>query len=157
MAKDSTQEIITLHLFPSELELEPEEVPAYDVDNHFKRTLSLMTGYDGTHEHLVAVTSDGALKVATVGGGFSWYKVLSGTTDDVTVVTLDFTKLCARFDFWIRTNNAKVSFRNIEDTSWGDWKTLVPGIWSIDYITQKIQIVCATAASSTTYELTGYA
>lgn len=144
-------------LFPSELNLDPSHVRRLFLDNHFRRTLPLLSAWDGRKQILLKTTSAGNLKTAPMGAGFEESDTKTGTGADTytTANELSFDEEPSKFLFLIEINDVTIQFRNPTDTGWMDEITLRAGKHKISITSNKVRIKNRESGKTANYEVTG--
>ena len=151
------QQIKTILVPELGLSVVPEFVVESKVGTDFSRVLAHLVGQTGSRSIVIKATSDGRLMVATAGTSNEVYAVENGNAPDAYNAGSTFEFLLAQnvTDFLIETNDATISFRNLNGV-WGDDKALPVGGYSIDLINYGVRIQNRVALAVCAYEITIY-
>ena len=151
------QQIKTILIPESGLNLEPEFVTESFVSPNFSRVFSHLIGKSSDRGILIKATSDGRLEVSSAGVPFEQYITFTGTGADAyqapNILTYDVAYNVT--DFLIETHPAIISFRNLAGVWLGD-KILPVGMHSIDFIHYGYRIRNRNAGDNTVFETTIY-
>ncbi|GAI06431.1 unnamed protein product, partial [marine sediment metagenome] len=139
------------------LKLSPEFIEQSIVSPDFIRAFCHLVGKADDRGILIRATSDGSLRVVSAGVPFESYLVFpgDGAADYNVANTKEFDLAYNVTDFFIETNPAQISFRNLQ----GDWlpdKVLPVGMHSIDFIHYGFKIRNRPLGAATKYEITIY-
>jgi len=143
------------HDMATELEMRPQRQQNWFIDNFFRRGLAYLVGFtEALDARLVKVTAAGAIKVVSVGGGFTDYVVNSGVGANAYAAgqTHEFPVFYSRWDILIEMFGAVVSFRK-EDGTWGDDISLPVGTYTEDIVARGIRVRNRIAFQNTEYEV----
>ena len=155
--EENTQQIRTVLIPESGLDLEPEFVRQSTVETDFIRSLAHLVGKAPNTGILIRATSDGSLRVVSAGVPFEEYITFTGTGADAYAAPniLEYLVAYNVTDFLIETHPAFVSFRNLAGVWLGD-KILPVGMHSIDFIHYGYRIRNRNAGNNTVFETTIY-
>jgi len=137
------------------LNFEPEYVREFYTNNIIQRIMGLIFGKSNTGIKPVAVSENGAVKVAIEGGAKTQYQSYEGAATDTETVLI-FDSVTSTIDLIIYDNDVKIALSN-DGVVWGDWFTVKAGeMRSIDYNAKAVKIVNAIAGSVGKYQIIGW-
>ncbi len=141
--QDKDLRVLNQHIEPKELELSPESAREYDVDNHFKRSLSYVVGFDGLDFHLIRTNVRGEIVTATTGSTVTRYEVHnvripagSGGT-----WTMFWDTPCVALEIYYKKGSALFRFAFAPSGILGDSFELPTGWWSFDYPVIGVEVI----------------
>ena len=156
--KNEPVRIKTNGLLPSEIELEPPHIREQTLTPDLIHTLSILAGYDGSHEHVAHVDATGKLWVSSGVTAITEYESSKASYDSTTpsAANLTFTKVVSSLDLHIEDYNIKIQLVSSLNDSLGDVIELPVGDVSLPYTTPGMSIWCAVSGSSSTVQVVGW-
>lgn len=151
------QKIRTVLLPELGLLVEPAFVKEAEIETDFIRSISHIAAQTGQRSILIKATTDGRLLVAASGSSLEIYAVEDGNAPDAYNAGSTFDSAVALYttDILVETFAATISFRNAAGV-WGDDKSLLVGVSSIDFMHYGIRIQNRVGGSVAVYEITTY-
>ena len=149
------QDLIS-QVFAEDIELDPEAVKRFFVNNLVQRTLAHLVGQGRNRGIPILATEAGALKVAEAGGGTSRYETLPKAAITDTVQTKTFDNVCSRVD--VTTWDKPVILQLSDDgTTFGEDIVVNAGVfYSIDQSVKAVKYKNETTDGNATLQLVGF-
>ena len=138
------------------LELSPEFVEKFFVNNLVQRTLAHVVGQGRTKGLTIGATEAGALKVAVSGGGTSLYETLAKGAITDALQSKEFTHVCSQVD--VTTWDFDVILQLSDDgVTFGNDIVVNAGVfYSIDQSVKAVKYKNGTPGSNATLQLVGF-
>jgi len=141
----------------NDINTDPKQVQRFFTNNIVQRAFAYLFAFEvltGIPQKLTC-TSDGCLRVASLGTGYEHNVTLSGdATDDY--VELDFGRVVSRIDLWIDNYDAVIT-RSIDGVVYDDEIVVkANSFYSFDCKTNKIKIKNRTAGNTASYQIVGW-
>jgi len=139
------------------LDLVPTHVRESEVAVNFGRAISHLAVMSPGGPVMVTGTTDGNIRVATVGVAFENYNVETDVAPDAWNVAQTYELVVPALvtDFLIETFAAEIQFRDLAGI-WGDTKALPVGQYSYEYLHYGVRIQNRVALSISDFQITTY-
>lgn len=156
--KNQLIEITTNGLLPYEFTFIPQQFMRQWFNPDLQHTISLISGYDGEHEHIAVVDSTGALKINSAASGYLHYNVVSGTYDSTTpsAANVIFDDYVDELDLTVKDNPVNIRLTDSTTGQVGGIFELPVGYTQIKYLTNAVMIWCNVSGSSSTVQIAGW-
>jgi len=141
----------------SDINTDPKQVQRFFINNIVQRVFAYLYAFEtlsGFPKKLTC-TSDGCLRVASIGSGYEHNITFSGdASDDYT--ELDFGRRVSRIDMWIDNYDAVIT-RSVDGVVYDDEIVIKANtFYSFDCVTSKIKIKNRTSGSNASYQIVGW-
>jgi hypothetical protein len=140
--------VILNKFFPSGIQTQNNNIDSQTFDPNLTHNVSMVSGFDGTHENLAIVDALGNLHVNSASGTVSVGYTPTVNITFPTPVSLVFLQFI--------TNPAKLSFIDTTTNNLGAAFTLSAGNYTIPIVTNGIAFYCMTAGNTVSYMIMGY-
>ena len=144
--------------FPSVIQTQNNNIDSQTFDPNLTHNVSMISGFDGTHENLAIVDTSGNLHVNSAASSYLHSYVFYGniTTGYQSVVNIAFPTPVSLVFLSNGTNNAQMAFVDTTTGQLGNFCVLGPGLYTLPLVTSGIAFYANTSGNIVYYSIIGY-